>query len=105
MSKKLEKIKDILENVNVKDLKVYNFNHSSPFYDYFVIATATDRQSNACSNYLKAEFEEEILGIEGKQSGWVLVDIGDIIVHLFTAENREFYGFDKMLYGFLEDEE
>lgn len=102
--KKYKKVVEVLDDLKVKDIKVYDFNKTSPFYDYFVIATVNERQVNAAANNLKQEFKDKIKNIEGKSSGWVLVDMGDIIIHLFRAEEREFYGLDKMLYGLLVKE-
>lgn len=90
---------NVLEEVKAKDIKIYDFDKTSPFYDYFIIATVNERQANAAANNLKQAFKDDILNIEGKSSGWVLVDLNDVIVHLFQAEEREFYGLDKMLYG------
>ncbi|MGI6771327.1 MAG: ribosome silencing factor [Acholeplasmataceae bacterium] len=102
--KKYKKVVEVLDDLKVKDIKVYDFNKTSPFYDYFVIATVNERQANAAANNLKQEFKDKIKNIEGKSSGWVLVDMGDIIIHLFRSEEREFYGLDKMLYGLLVKE-
>ncbi len=99
--KKYQKAVAVLDDLKIKDIKVYDFNKTSPFYDYFIIATVNERQANAAANNLKQTFKNEIKNIEGKSSGWVLVDMGDVIVHLFRVEEREFYGLDKMLYGIL----
>ena len=71
------------------------------FTDYFVICTAdNERQLRAV---LKA-IDEELVGagaqnprIEGSpESGWVLLDFGDVIVHLFSPEQREFYRIERL---------
>ena len=100
---KFKDVIEVLEDVKVKDLKIYDFNKTSPFYDYFIIANVNERQANAAANNLKQSFKDELLNIEGKSSGWVLVDLNDVVVHLFQAQDREFYGLDKMLYGFQID--
>ena len=98
MKNKVNIIKDTLEDLKVKDLKVFDFEQSSPFYDYFVIATVNERQGNAAINHIKQNLsQEEIKHIEGKGGSWVLIDCGDVIVHLFTEELRQYYGFDKRL--------
>lgn len=99
---KLNKVTEILEGLNLKDIKIYDFDKTSPFYDFFIIATASDRQANSAAQMLSKEFKEDIKGIEGKSSGWVLVDLNDIVVHLFQNDQREFYGLDKMLFGLLK---
>lgn len=95
---KLNKIIQILEDLKVKDLAVFDFEKTSPFYDYFVIATTNERQGNAAINYLKKGLlADEIKHVEGKGGSWVLIDAHDVIIHLFKEEDRKFYGFDQRL--------
>jgi ribosome-associated protein len=97
---KLDKIMDTLEGLKVKDLVAYDFEKTSPFYDYFVIATTNERQATAAINYLKKELEDhEIRHVEGKGGSWVLIDAREVIIHLFTEEDRRYYGFDNRLLG------
>ncbi len=71
------------------------------FADRMVIATGiADRQITAMATHLEKKLAEEGLPrvkIEGATgSDWVLIDAGDIIIHLFKAEAREMYGLEKM---------
>lgn len=94
----LEKIIKTIDIVNVSDVKAYDMEKSSPFFDYVVVATANERQSNAVITYLKEAIGmDQIRGFEGKTGGWLLVDMGEVILHLFSKEMREYYGFDKRL--------
>jgi ribosome-associated protein len=96
----LEKIIKTIDIVKVTDVKVYDMEKSSPFFDYVVLATANERQSNALIQYLKESVgTHQIKGFEGKTGGWLLVDMGDVILHLFSKEMRDYYGFDKRLMG------
>ncbi len=95
---KINQVINVLEDLKVRDLKVYDFEKSSPFYDYFVIATVNERQGNAAVNHLKQKLTlDEIKHIEGKGGTWVLIDCHDVIIHLFTEEQRQYYGFDQRL--------
>ncbi|MDX9691986.1 MAG: ribosome silencing factor [Acholeplasmataceae bacterium] len=97
---KLNRIIQTLEDLKVKDLAVYDFEKSSPFYDYFVICTTNERQGNAAINYVKkALLADEVKHVEGKGGSWVLIDAHDVIIHLFREEDRKFYGFDQRLLG------
>jgi ribosome-associated protein len=97
---KLNKIIKALEDLKVKDLKVFDFEKTSPFYDYFVIATTNERQASAAISHLKAALvADEIRHVEGKGGTWVLIDATDVIIHLFNAEDRTYYGFDQRLLG------
>ena len=69
--------------------------------DYFVICTATsDRHLTALSDRLreqvKAEGEVPNQVEVTTDSGWVLVDYGDVIVHIFSAALREFYHLERV---------
>lgn len=100
MDKRLKAVYDVLEKVNAEDIAVYDFDQASPFYQYFVVATLSDRQATSAVGYLQKEFKKDIKRIEGKDAkGWVLIDLGDIIIHLFSEEDREFYGFDRRFLG------
>jgi ribosome-associated protein len=71
--------------------------------EYFVIATGRNvRQINAIAREIDRQMEEldqPRLGVEGEaESGWVLIDLADVIVHLFTPRMRELYDLE-MLWG------
>ena len=71
----------------------------SSFTDYFVLATATNpRQMNALIDSLQRDLRGEgvrPLRTEGSpDSGWVLLDFGDAIVHLFAPEERHYYNLE-----------
>jgi len=64
--------------------------------DYFLIASGnSSRQVQAISRYLSRRMREEgfrAFGVEGEQEGhWVLMDYGDLVVHIFYEPVREFY--------------
>ena len=69
--------------------------------DYMVIASGTSqRLVSAMADHLRVKIKEcgiSNLSVEGKaQCDWVLVDAGDVIIHLFRPEVREFYNIEKM---------
>ncbi len=65
--------------------------------DFFVICTGnSDRQLKAIADGVREKIKEKHnrlpVGVEGKNdSGWVLMDYGDVLVHVFGAEERAFY--------------
>lgn len=94
----LETIIKTLEDVKVHDLKVYDFEQTSPFYDYFVIATVNERQANAVINHLKKALDDvDLKHVEGKGGTWVLIDCSSVIIHLFSKEERDYFGLDHRL--------
>jgi ribosome silencing factor RsfS/YbeB/iojap len=87
---------DKAENVVALDLA-----GRASFADRMVIATGlADRQISAMATHLEDKLEEAGLKrvqIEGAGgSDWVLIDAGDIVIHLFKAEAREMYGLERM---------
>ena len=80
------------ENVLLLDIR-----ELSILADYFVIASTTsDRQAKAILDDVRAKvkqaFDVRLLHIEGEPAtGWVLIDYGDVVVHLFSQEMREYY--------------
>lgn len=94
---------DKAENIVAIDLE-----GRAAFADRMVIATGiADRQISAMATHLEDKLEEAGLKrvlIEGASgSDWVLIDAGDIIIHLFKAEARELYGLEKMWSAELDD--
>ena len=87
-------IADMLSSKKAKDIVMIDIAEKSSFADYFVIATGTsDRQLGALADEVEDKFAE--LGIEPKSkdgrpdTGWILVDGGDVIVNLFTSDTRD----------------
>ena len=85
-----------------QDLVVLDLRDLTSFFDYFVIATgASRRQLHAMSEeidrVLEKELGDERLGIEGyDESHWILLDYGNVVIHLFDAGTREFYDLENL---------
>jgi ribosome-associated protein len=83
--------------MQAEDILLLDIRNAASFADYFVIGTAnSDRQLNAILDEIDKKLgkEEKLrpIGREGEPaSGWVLLDYGDVIVHLFGKEERTFY--------------
>ena len=90
-----------LEDKKAEDVRVIDIGDVSVLADYFIIANGNNRtQVQAMADEL-----EQRLGragaapkqIEGYQSGnWVLLDFGDVIIHIFDAQNRLFYDLERI---------
>ena len=83
-------------NITKIDLK-----GKSSIADFMIICSGTSsRHVISLSNYLITALKKiklRTLNVEGKSNGdWVLVDAGDIIIHLFKSEVRDYYGLDQM---------
>ena len=69
--------------------------------DYFVLVNGTNvRQNQAISDAIQEALRGEglrHLGVEGRQSGdWILLDYGDLIIHVFSPEKRAFYDLERL---------
>ncbi|GAA2900426.1 ribosome silencing factor [Enterococcus pseudoavium] len=83
------------------DIVALNVSEVSLLADYFLICSAnSDRQINAIVDEIMDKEEEakvEVKRVEGKDGGkWVLIDLGDVIVHVFSNSEREFYNLEKL---------
>lgn len=79
-----------------ENLKVLNLTELSGFTDFFLICSAlSDRQVQAIADsveYVMSQQGNELLAIEGYGEGrWVLMDFGDVVVHIFLDALREYY--------------
>jgi len=102
MSERLKKVVEALQNLILKDIRIYDFRGFSPFFDYQIIASASnERQVHAAIDHLKNAFlDQEYFHFEGQESNrWLLFDLGDIIVHVMHKEEREYYQFEKLFMG------
>ena len=96
-----KKIHKVLSDNKAKDITKINLEKKSSIADFMIICSGTsNRHVISLSNYLVEALKKEnlnTLNVEGIRNGdWVLVDAGDIIIHLFRSEVREYYGLEKM---------
>ena len=102
MKTKLKKIiQNSLDDNKAEDICVINLRDKSTIAEHMIIATGRSRRhimsmADRLSERLKASGISQI-GVEGRaQADWILLDVGDVIVHLFRQEVREFYELEKM---------
>jgi ribosome-associated protein len=93
-------IVDLLADRQAEDVLLLDIRKVADFADYFVIATASNsRHMRALAETLYKEIPPKTGGKrhEGEtDSGWLLVDYGDVIVHLFSPELREHYALEEL---------
>ena len=94
-------IHKVLSDNKAKDIIKIDLEKKSSIADFMIICSGTsNRHVISLSNYLVEALKKEnlnTLNVEGIRNGdWVLVDAGDIIIHLFRSEVREYYGLEKM---------
>lgn len=101
MNDLLEKIVKLLDKKQADDITVIDFDHRSSVADYFVIVTAKNYRhaSSLCDDIYEFLVGEDIRDFkidDSKDSGWLVVDINDIVVHIFLREDREKYQLEKL---------
>lgn len=104
MNKELEMVRLACKAMDEKkalDIKVIDIHEVSVIADYFVIASASNQNQvqamvdNADEMLGRAGYEAK--QIEGtRNSSWVLMDYGDMIIHIFDEENRLFYDLERI---------
>lgn len=92
---------DALEDVKAQDIAMFDTVHLTSLFDRIVIASGTsNRQTKALAASVRDKVKEnggDIIGIEGEDTGeWVLVDLGDIIVHIMQAPIRAYYRLEEI---------
>lgn len=85
-----------------QDIAILDMRELSPEFDYFIIASgASRRQLHAMSEEIDHVFKKTLgdrrLGIEGyEESHWILLDYGDLVIHLFDHETRRYYALEEL---------
>jgi ribosome-associated protein len=92
---------DALEDVKAQDIKVYDTSHLTSLFDRIAIASGTsNRQTKALAASVRDKVKQKggtILSMEGEDTGeWVLVDLGDMIVHIMQPTIRAYYRLEEI---------
>ena len=88
-----------------RDIVVLDMRELTPVFDYFVIASGTSRRqlhaiSEEIDHVLEKQLGDRRLGIEGyEESRWILLDYGDVVIHLFEPETRAYYAMEELWAG------
>ena len=91
-----KKIMTILEEKKATDILALDISEISTLADYFILASAENvRQLDALEDAVEEDVRLEVNKEGESSSGWILMDYRDIVVHLFTKEQRAFYDLEK----------
>jgi ribosome-associated protein len=90
-----------LEDIKARNITVIDVRKLTTLYDTLIIATADSaRQVNALAQHVRDALKKagaSILGVEGEQTGdWVLVDAGDLVVHIMQPATRSYYKLEEL---------
>src|SRR4051795_1077849 len=97
-------IVEALEDIKGKDILVYNTARMPSMFERVVIASGdSNRQVKALADNVQEQIRAngaKVYGVEGERSGeWVLVDLGDVVVHIMHPTVREFYNLEEVWGG------
>ncbi len=100
-TEKLEALLNWLAEKQADNIKVYDVSDNSAYTDFIVVCEGSaDLHNKAIANHLldmAKEAKYRILGKSGMDFGlWILLDIGDVVIHIFLPEKREFYQIDRL---------
>ena len=95
---------DALEDIKGRDILVYNTARMPSMFERVVIASGdSTRQVKALADRVQEKVRESgarVYGVEGEASGeWVLVDLGDVVVHIMHPTVRDFYNLEEVWGG------
>ena len=90
-----------LEDIKAFDIVSLDVKKLTSISDFMIIASASStRQTKALSRNIKdkmSAFGVEVVGVEGETEGeWVLVDLGDIIIHIMTPTTRAYFNLEEL---------
>mgnify|MGYP003757088335 CR=1 FL=1 len=96
--RKLKQILEIVESKKAEDVRILDLRKLTWITDYFVILHGDSLiQNRAIAEALMDNLRERPISVEGYEDGrWILMDYGDVIVHIFMPETRRFYHLEKL---------
>lgn len=101
LNKLVDLCKTALENLKAEDLVILDVMNKSSMNDVMIFATGTStRHVKSLANAVNVDAKAagvHTYGLEGTEEGqWVLVDLGDVVVHVMLADIREFYQLERL---------
>ncbi|MCM8822936.1 MAG: ribosome silencing factor [Candidatus Omnitrophica bacterium] len=94
---KLKKIREILEDKKTRDIVILDVRKLTWITDYLVIASGeTNIQTRAIAEAIIERFDKPPFSIEGFETNWIILDYGDIVIHIFLPDVREFYNLERL---------
>jgi ribosome-associated protein len=100
--RKLQRIVvDALDDIKAQDIKVYNTTELTSLFDRVIIASgSSNRQTRALAAHVRDKVKSEggqVISVEGEDGGeWVLVDLGDAVVHIMQPAIRAYYRLEEL---------
>jgi len=101
IEEKIQAVVTALEDIKANDISVLDTSKKSQLFERMVIASANSpRQTRALADHVSKQLKlrgEPVLSIEGEESGeWVLVDLGEVVVHIMQPAVRAYYQLEEL---------
>ena len=95
---------DALEDIKAYDIDVINVSKITSMFEYIIVASAdSSRQTKSLANHVQEKVKAaggKVYGMEGEQTGeWLLVDLGNVIVHIMLPVARKHYNLKALWSG------
>lgn len=97
---KAQAVIKILDKKKASDIRLIKTQELTVVSDYFIIASGTSSThvrslADEVDDGMK-ELNVEVDHVEGRATGWILLDFGDILVHIFDPQSREYYNIERL---------
>ena len=92
---------DALEDVKARDIQIFDVRKMTAYFDRVIVATGeSNRQCRALASRVQEDVKAaggKIYGVEGERTGeWLLVDIGDTVIHIMQPAIRAYYDLEEL---------
>jgi len=97
-----DKLLDLLEDIKAQDVQVFNVKEMTTVTDYMIVASGTsNRHARSIAAHvvdvMRSDEGIKPVGSEGEEHGeWVLIDYGDVVLHVMQEQIRDFYQLEKL---------
>lgn len=97
----MKKAVKLLDNKKAMNIAVLNIENLTILTRYFVVCTGgSPNQLHALTDEICDKMTENVVKIEGKEtSGWIIIDLGGVMVHIFSRQMRDFYALEHLWEG------
>ena len=90
----------VLDDKKAEEIKVIKTSEHTIISDYFIVANgSSNTHVKALADEVECEMSKkgiEPMHIEGRATGWILLDYNEVLVHIFTKESRDFYNLERL---------
>lgn len=109
MKERLDFIIDLLDSKKADNIALFDLKDSGYITQYVIIATSlADKHSFALLDYLKSELKskgETFYSVDEESGDWIIADLGDIMVHIFTENHRKKFNLEEFLRNYNNDKQ